>query len=130
MSVAKYPEGTLVTFPSKHGDAVFTVDEPWLDEDSGEQCYYLSNENYSGLDAEESELRPFMSATDAAARRLPTPDEFALAYNWLCDPWDGEFTLSASDPEGNGRVTLAGRTAEGLFFTALVHVERIDWADF
>jgi len=115
--------------PEKHGDAVFTIDEPWLDEDTGEQCYYLSNENYIGLDATESELREFMTAADASKRRLPTPDEFAKAYDWLSDPFNDRLSLSAADQEGGGRVVLVGRTVEGLPFYATVLVERIDWAD-
>ncbi len=130
MTVPKFTDGSLVTIPEKYGSMVFEVDEAWLDEDDGTQCYYLSNEQgYMGIDAMESELKAFMSAEVASKRKIPTPDEFAKAYDWLSDPFSEDFTLSESDQEGDGKVGLYGRTADGLAFYVIVRVERIERAD-
>src|SRR5206468_2351029 len=97
-----YPVGSLVTIKG-HGSEVFEITELWTDEEDGTACAYLDSNLVFGEDAAVADLTLVMTAEKAAARRLPTPEEFAKENDWLNLSWGQDFEINGSDQEGNGR---------------------------
>lgn len=124
----QFAVGTLVTMNG--GSTVYTVTDQVEDEDDGKPFYYLDSETSKGVDASDDDLTFFMSASDAAARNLPTADEVSRSLNWLGDAWGDEFTVTESEASGDGKVLLSARTASGLPFTCYAQITDVQGEDF
>jgi hypothetical protein len=114
-------EGELQDINPRPLEEIDPTDEFWAE---------VSNDMRSKEIDGPDEIELVMSASDANARAVPTPEEIVRGLDLLGDGWDGAVNVDETEKDGEGSTVCFGRAANGLRVAFRVTVSDVERADF